>query len=178
MKKPEVLILGAGGHARVIAEILTVKNEYTIVGFVDDKIKPGTVIFKDKKVLCGLAGIDDLKKKAQFFIAAVGNNTLREDFFKTAVTYFKPLTIIHPFSCVAESARIGEGTVVLAGSVISSNCIIGSNTIINSMVLADHDSIIGDHCHIAQGSVLGSNVHISSRKFTEIAAAFPSFSKL
>ncbi len=178
MKKQEVILLGAGGHARVVAELISLGNEFTIAGFIDDKIKPGTIVYKDKKVLGSFTAISDFKKSAKYFIAAVGNNALREEFFETAKEYFKPLTLIHPFSSVAESVCIGEGTVILAGCVVSSNCKIGANTIINSMVLADHDTIIGDHCHIAQGTVLGSNVYVSSRKFTQIAAIHPSFSKI
>lgn len=178
MKKPEVLILGAGGHAKVIAETIALSCEFSILGFIDDNIEAGTVIFEDKKVLGKICEVNEFANKAEFFIAAVGNNSLREEFFNAAKKYFKPLSVIHPFSFVAKTTVIGDGTVVLPGAIVSSNCIIGKNTIINSRVLIDHDSVIGDHCHIAQGSILGSNVHISSRNFTDIGAVYPSFSKI
>ena len=178
MKKNKVIIVGAGGHGKVLAETIAMLGQYTVIGFADDNTKPGTEVYNGIKVICTFDEVAANAGKAEYFVAALGNNTLRECVYAANCKSLKPLTVIHPFTFVSPSAHIGEGSVILAGSVVSTGCVVGKNTIINSQVLIDHDSAVGDHCHIAQGTVLGSNSYIASRKFTKIGEAFPSFSKI
>jgi sugar O-acyltransferase (sialic acid O-acetyltransferase NeuD family) len=178
MKKHKVIIVGAGGHGKVLAETIALLDGYKIIGFADDNTKTGTDVFNGIKVICTFDEVAANAGKAEYFVGALGNNTLRECVYKTNCKSLKPLTVIHPYSFVAPSAQIGEGAIILAGAVVSSGCVVGKNTIINSLALIDHDSAVGDHCHIAPGTVLGSNSYIASRKFTKIGEVFPSFSKV
>lgn len=154
-----VVILGAGGHAKVVAEIIT-KAGNIVVGFLDDNLNiQNSEIYKDKKVL-GLIN-DCVKFKDCFFIIAIGNNEIRKNISKKY--NLKWYTAIHPCSTIADDVEIGEGTVIMPGVVINSGTKIGNHCIINTSSSLDHDDFIEHYVHVSPGAHLAGAVIVGEK---------------
>ena len=158
----DLIIIGGGGHAKVIADIAT-ETGYKILGFLDDN--PDI-----SKLLCHshLGGINDAAKfadKAEFVIA-IGNNNMR----KTISEKFnlKFATLVHPTAIIGSEVEIGDGSVVMANAVINACAKIGSHCIVNTAAVIEHDCTIGDFTHISPNATLcgtvkiGNNCHIGA----------------
>ncbi len=163
--RAKVLGLGAGGHSKVIIEILRSYNEIDLVGLTDpDPLLHGREVLEVKV----LGGDDQLPVLIQqgvtkFFVGvgSVGDANLRRRLFTLGKAHgLEPLIIIHPQAVVSPSAHIGEGTVVFAGAVINAETRIGENVIINTGAIVEHDCVIGDHAHIATGARLSGAVTV------------------
>lgn len=150
----EVVIIGAGGHGKVIADIIE-KSGDKIVGFLDD----GTT----QKEIFGYPilgkSADYNKFKDKEFIIAIGNNLVRK---KIACEYsgMRFYTAIHPSAVISRGVVIGEGTCIMAGCVINANAKIGKHAIINSGSVVEHDNNISDFVHLSPGAVLCGTVSV------------------
>jgi sugar O-acyltransferase (sialic acid O-acetyltransferase NeuD family) len=170
MTKP-VLILGAGGHAKVLIEILK-RTDTPIIGITaPTNVDRGgsfmgvPIIGEDEEVfMFSPADIDLING-----IGSVADNRIRRGIFErfNALGYsFPPL--VHPSAIIALGATLEEGAQIMAGAIIQPDTTIGRNTIINTKSSVDHDCLIGDHVHIAPGVTIsgtvtiGSNVHIGT----------------
>ena len=101
------------------------------------------------------------KKKISKVIVAIGNNEIREKYYKLfKKNEFKFCKQFHPSSYSSIGTQIGDGTVLMAGSFINTDSIIGNNCIINSNASIDHDCVIKDHTHICPGVIIAGNVKI------------------
>ena len=158
----EVVILGAGGHAKVIADIIK-KSGDVVVGFLDDNLDiQGNIIYDNKKVLGTTKEEDIYKYKDKNFVIAIGSNRVR----KLISEKYKDLnwyTAIHPNAVIANEVELGAGTVVMAGAIINPGTKIGKHCIINTSVSVDHDNIFEDFVHISPGSHLAGTVTIKER---------------
>lgn len=145
----EVIIIGAGGHGRVIADIVK-KSGDILFGYLDDDLSKPNVIGK----------IDDcIKYTEKFFIIAVGDNGIR----KTIAQKYPDLkyyTAIHPSSVAADDAQLGKGTCVMAHAVLSASAVVGEHCIINTASVIEHDDKVGNYSHVSPGSVLCGNVKL------------------
>lgn len=152
----DVIIIGAGGHAKVIADIID-KSKDNIMGFIDDKEElQGKIIYKDKKVIGKTQDIVNYQNKN--FIIAIGNNSVRKNIAsKYKLNWY---TAIHPNSIIANEVSIEEGTTIMAGAIINTGTKIGKHCIINTNTSIDHDNIIEDYVHISPGSTLAGTVYI------------------
>lgn len=175
--RKRIIIIGAGGHGRVIADAIHLQNEYELVGFADAFVVKDTEIFKGKKVLFSQTEIEKATSLADYAIVAIGNNEIRKQVSALIEKSFLPTTIIHPSAVVGADVVIGGGTVVLANAVISHGSKIGSNCIINSGTVIDHDCVVGDNVHLAIGTFVGSNTSIQNDYLSEIGERIVSFSK-
>jgi sugar O-acyltransferase (sialic acid O-acetyltransferase NeuD family) len=156
MMKKKIIIVGAGGHGKVVADAALQTGNFEIVGFVDDNLAVNTPVFEGIMVLGNRSSFRALAHQADGFIVAIGNNVLRKEIFEELSAFVVPLTVVHPFTSVAPSAQIHAGCMILAGAVIGAGSVVGENTIVNVQSLIDHDCRIGAHSHIAQGSLIGS----------------------
>lgn len=157
-----VTIIGAGGHAKVIADIIY-KSGDNIYGFLDDKKDVGTVIIK--QLNCKVIGKVDYCIKLQQeipdmkFIIAIGKNETRKEIAEK----YKELnfyTAIHPSSQISLDVKIGEGTAVMANTSINSSTNIGKHSIINTGAVIEHDNILEDYVHISPNATLCGTVKI------------------
>ena len=155
----KVVILGASGHARVIADIISLSND-EIIGFLDDNLElQGKVIYKDKKVL-GTTKEEYINKyKDYYFIIGIGSNKIRK-LISEKYPDLKLYTAIHPSSVIGSDVEIGEGTVIMPGTVINIGTKIGKHCIINTMSSLDHDNVLEDYVHISPGAHLAGTVRI------------------
>lgn len=154
-----VVIIGAGGHAKVIADIITKSND-NVIGFLDDNLSlQGNRIYLDKKVIGTTKDID--KYKEYYFVIGIGNNSTRENL---ATSHdLKWYTAIHPSAIIANEVSIEEGSVIMAGTIVNTGTKIGKHCIINTKSSIDHDNIIGNYTHISPGATLAGTVHIKER---------------
>ena len=169
-----MLIYGAGGHGKVVAEAAMLAG-FSVVGFIDDNRPSGAKVLKDISIIA--SSEEDLSSFGEYFIVAIGDNKVRKQKYNQLVNILKPSIIIHPYAAVSDEANIGAGTVILAGAVINAGVEVGVNCIINSLSLIDHESRIGDNSHIAQGSIIGSNVSLSDESTTSLGERINSFTK-
>lgn len=151
----EIIIVGAGGHARVIADIIK-KNHDKVVGFLDDDISTPSEIMG----IPYLGTVSEIKKYSDrfYFIIGIGNNNIRK---KIAESYkVKWYTAIHSSAEIAENVTIDEGSVVMAKAVINTFARIKKHCIINTGAVIEHDNIIGSYSHISPNATLCGTVSV------------------
>ena len=155
----KVIIIGAGGHAKVIADIIE-KSGDEVVGFLDDNKEIGTTIINEYKVIGDLNNRFTMAvtKENLEFIIAIGDNKKREEISHSPNLKF--YTAIHPSAQIGLDVRIEEGTVIMANSCINSSAKIGKHCIINTGAIIEHDNIIEDYVHISPNATLGGTVKI------------------
>ncbi len=171
MKK--IYIIGAGGHAKVIADIVLKRKELLsekleLMGFFDDKEDKSELIF-GKPIL---GNIDEIEKITQnkeiYFIIGIGNNKIRKLIFeKYKLNYY---TAIHPNSIIGNEVKLGIGTVVMAGAIINSYTIIGEHSIFNTGAVIDHECNIGSYSHICPRVAIAGNVAVGQETWVGIGS--------
>ncbi len=158
-----VLVLGAGGHAKVLIEALSAAS-IEILGVVDPDptltgmtVQGVPVLGDDREVL---KHPNDAVRLVNG-LGSIGLPTRRQSLFEQFKAQgYAFATVVHPSAVVATDAQLGEGSQIMAGVVIQPGCRIGMNAVLNTRVSIDHDCCIGDHVHIAPGTVLSGNVSV------------------
>ena len=162
-EKIRVVIWGASGHAKVIANILEMNSSYELLGFLDD-VSPERKgqNFYGKRILGGREQLFSLRDKNVKHIAlGIGNCLARKELGSFLVEHgFSPLTVCHPTYSVASNVEIGQGTAILAGAVIDPACRIGNYCIINNNSVICHDTVVQDAVHICPGVHVAGKVTI------------------
>lgn len=176
--KQRIVIIGAGGHGRVVADAIVSQDKYELIGFVDAALDIGTEILSGFKVIEKQNNLHLIKEKTDTFIVAIGNNVVREKVYQLASQILEPGIVVHSSSIIGSDVTIGKGSVVLANTVINASSSIGNNTIVNTATVVDHDSSIGNNVHLSIGTMVGSNSKIGNGCTTEVGAAIQSFSKI
>jgi sugar O-acyltransferase (sialic acid O-acetyltransferase NeuD family) len=168
----DVIILGAGGHARVVADALMASGR-RIRGFLDGA-KRGTQLL-GLPVLGGdelLESISPSEVELANGIGSAGVMDTRQRVYAAAVARgFRFTRVIHPSAIVAASATLGEGVQVLARAVVQPLARIGENSIVNTGAIVEHDVVIGSHVHVSPGCVLAGGVRIGDKVHVGVAAA-------
>lgn len=156
-----LLIIGAGGHGRAVAEAVQMAAAWQIAGFIDDGDPPRPP-FGEVPLLGKLSLLEQGRSLADAVIVAIGNNQARERLLARAAKFgFEIVSICHPMSYVAPSAGLGAGCAVMAGAVVGTEAVIGQGVIVNCGGVVDHHCHIGDFGHVgtnaamAGGSALG-----------------------
>jgi len=161
-----IIILGAGGHAKVLIDALLLASSVVITGVVDpDLTLTGTEIL-GVPVLGGDDVVNEFQPSEVQLINGLGSVGLPVNRQKIFVR-FKDMgctfvSVIHPSAVVASDVVFGEGVQVMAGAVIQPGCRIGINSIINTHASVDHDCNIGDHVHISPGVTLSGGVTVGA----------------
>lgn len=165
INKRTLLILGAGGHGKSVAEAALLSNQWESIVFADDSW-PEKIEIAGFPIIAKIAGICDVKADVSAAIPAVGNNQLRKDWFAMLKELDIPLaTVLHPTAIVSRSARIGDGVSIMAGSVIGVDVKVGDGVIINLLSAIDHDAKIGDFSHLRVGVLVAGEVVIEPLTF-------------
>lgn len=161
----KLIIIGAGGHGKVIADI-AVKNGYENIGFLDDCATDNCIGFP---VVGTVADAEKFNDGQTDFIIGIGDNAARKRIAEKFEVNWTSL--VHPSAEIAFNVTLGTGTAVMAKAVVNSSAVIGNHCIINSASVVEHDNIIDNYVHISPGSVLGGNVHIGEESHIGIGAA-------
>jgi UDP-perosamine 4-acetyltransferase len=165
-KKP-VIILGAGGHAKVITEALVQSGE-SILGLIAPDKEKGSKCFG-----VDVLGNDDelLSYSPREVLLANGIGALPGKAFRWELASkmrkqgFNFIRVIHPSAIISDDVMLEEGAQIMAGSIIQPGSSIGKDSIINTRVSIDHDCSIGGNCHLAPGVVLCGSVCVSKGVF-------------
>ncbi len=167
-----IVIVGAGGHGKVVLEMLRPKPDCEVVGLLDDDpAKSGSLVL-GVPVLGGVGLLEDLRERAETAVVALGENRLRREVFMRARSGgYQLARVIHPSAIVSPSARVGEGSVIMAGVVVNAEAVIGGNVILNTSCSVDHDCLVGDHSHIAPGAHLGGDIRIGEGALIGLGAS-------
>ena len=164
MKK--LMILGAGGHGKVVADIARLCGYEQIAFLDDDPAKTSWVGYPVSGPICQ----QDAYDQWDFFVA-IGDSSVRQQLQDAlAQKGLSIATLIHPKAVVAQSATIGRGSIVMACAVVNPDAMIGQGCIINTCASVDHDCVVGDFCHISVGSHLSGTVHIGAHTLLGIGA--------
>ncbi len=154
----QIVIIGASGHGKVIADIAE-KNGYTDIVFLDDN----PTIKLCGKHLVGGGSSEVLTYQDADFIVAIGNAKIRHKIQTQLMeSGIHVVSLVHPSAVVASDVTIGVGTVVMAGAVVNAGTEIGQGCIINTCSSVDHDCQIGDFVHISVGAHVAGTVTIGN----------------
>lgn len=165
MNSKAVVILGSGGHAKVVIELVRAEGKYQIKGCTG--LGESGFVLGDVPIL----GTDSvlpamLANGAKKAFVAIGDNHLRLRLFvQVSEMGFELINAISPDAVVSPSATLGRGIAIMAGAIISASTQIGDGAIINTNAGVDHDCRIGSGAHIGPGSVLAGNVEIGRETF-------------
>ncbi len=176
MSQSRLLILGAGGHGKVVAEAVMAAGLSETIAFLDDLC---TVHGQSNNqsgwpVIGPFASALDLKIRNQFSFAlvAVGHAPARLRWLqRLAFAGYELPVLIHPTSWVSPSAQLGAGSVVFAQAAIQAQAVIGNGAILNTGCSVDHDAQLGDGVHICPGARLAGEVQVGDRSCIGIGAS-------
>lgn len=164
-----IVIVGSGGHSKVVQDIVTCYPGDKIIGYLDDKYKEASI---QDQIYFG--PVESVRNVLRYFpntqvIIAIGDNRTRKQMVERLnLSHQYYAAVIHPSAVISSRARIGSGTVVMAGAVIQSDSVIGEHAIINTSAIIEHDNIIGDYAHVSPNAALtgavalGQGVHIGA----------------
>ena len=167
MSKTEIILIGAGGHAKSCIDVIEQQDKFKIAGLIGKKEELG-------RKVCGYSifGIDnDLPelikdyKNAHISIGQIDTGKRNNIYNQILNLGFSLPTIISPNAYVSDHADIGNGNIVMHGVIINAGVKIGNNCIINTNALIEHDSNIADHCHIATNVVVNGGVSVGQGSF-------------
>jgi len=165
----KIIIMGGGGHAKVLIDLIRAAHSYEIIGIIDKKIPKG-------KKVCGIPVLGDdtelesvLKKGISNICIGVGtvtNNDIRKKLYTEARNKgFSIPSLIHPQTIIAADTHLEDGTQIMAGAIIQTHTRIAENSIINTGARIDHDCAIGSHVHIAPGTILSGTITVGDGAF-------------
>jgi len=157
-----LLIVGAGGHGRSVAEAVALRGEFVVAGFLDDAFPELGKVWSSP-VLGKVADLASFRDIAEYAFVAIGNNLLRQRVVgQLRDSGFRLATVIHPRAMVSPTASVGEGAAVMAGAIVGTEAVLGQGAIVNCGAVVDHHCRVGDFGHLgvkaamAGGSVLGA----------------------
>jgi sugar O-acyltransferase (sialic acid O-acetyltransferase NeuD family) len=160
----ELVVIGAGGHAKVMVDTCWAAG-WTVLGTADGD--PRRTVF-------GLPHLGPPEKlqvgSGVRAIIAVGSNAARRDIARQLDGRLSWASVIHPAATVSPRARVEEGAVVFAGAVVQADTVVGRHAILNTGCRVDHDSNVGAFCHVAPGAVLAGMVTLGEGVFVGAGA--------
>lgn len=156
----KIVVIGSGGHAKVVIDIIQEMGKYEIIGITSNSIPKGEIFFKHlvlgndevlfelmncgvKKVAMGLGGYRDNKHR-------------KEVYNKVKTMGLEFINVIHPKTIISKSVTLGKGVTVFPGVIINTDVTIGNNVIIATGASIDHETKIGDHVLISAGVTVGA----------------------
>jgi UDP-perosamine 4-acetyltransferase len=172
MTKP-VIIVGAGGHARVLISTLKalrremigiLRPDEAMIGQTIDGI---SVLGNDDRIREYAPDAVELANGIGSISSTQKRHAIYETFKKNGYSF---ATIVHPAAVLADNVKLGEGAQIMAGAIVQTGCVIGENAIVNTGAIVDHDCIISGHVHVAPGAVLSGGVRVDAMSHIGTAA--------
>jgi sugar O-acyltransferase (sialic acid O-acetyltransferase NeuD family) len=164
MTKQEIIVIGAGGHGKVVVDCVEQESKYQIIAVADDVFenrklfsfevvqKDNLTFYEGKQVVIAIGDCQTRKKVA---------NTLKAEF----------VTTIHPAAIVSKHAAIGVGTQIFAAAIVNPGASVGNHVILNTGAIVEHDCIVGDFVHLSPNSCIGGGVSVGSCTHIGIGAS-------
>lgn len=173
-----LLILGAGGYGRSVAEAARAMGGFDRIAFLDDRLK-------GEDILGRCVSAAEYREEFRYAYPAFGDNALRSDWLKRLERMGYELPVVkHPRAYISPSARVAPGGVVLALAAVGTNTAISRGVIVNMGAIVDHDCTVAACAHLAPGAIIkaGNNIparaKVESGRVIERGAVFPKLGKL
>jgi len=175
LAKEKIVLIGGGGHCKVVISQLKKLNKFEIAGIVDKEKAAGALI-NGTEFIGNDEDLENLYQQGiQYAFVTVGSiydNVKRQELYANVkVIGFKFPVIISPMAIVDENVEISEGTIIMPGCVVNADAVIGKNCIINTGAIIEHDCKIGDHCHIAPGVQMSGGVELGELSFIGVGSS-------
>ena len=173
-KDNKIILLGGGGHAKVLIELIRLAGQYEIEGILDSENKKGDLI-SNIPVLGTDAQLSEFHNKGfKNICIAVGsvnhNGPRRMLYEKVTQSGYSVPNLIHPRSILSTDSTLSEGVQVMAGATVQPYASIGENTIVNTGTIVEHDCYIGKHVHLCPGAVVCGGCVIGDDTFVGAGA--------
>lgn len=166
--KNKLIIIGASGHGKVVADIAIKMNKWQSIAFLDDDESIKTSM--GLEVIGKTSDAFTYKDEADFFVA-IGSNATREMIQEKLIEQgLSVVSLTHPSAVIGTDVEIGIGSVVMAGVVINSSSRIGKGCIINTSSSLDHDTVIKDYVHISPGVNMAGTVRVGKGSWLGIGS--------
>lgn len=163
MTKPNLILIGAGGHARACIDVIEQHAGFQVAGLVGVEHELHTKVL-GYEVLATDAGLAALAGQYPFALVTVGqlaSPELRVRMYQAALQAgFTLPSLVSPRALVSRHAQIGAGSIVMHGAIVNAGARVGRNCIINTRALVEHDADVDDHCHISTGAILNGAVQV------------------
>jgi sugar O-acyltransferase (sialic acid O-acetyltransferase NeuD family) len=159
-----LILIGAGGHAKVVLET-ALSLSVDVIGFLDDNAQARLFSVPYLGTLENLSSLQNING-----IIAIGLNRIRQTLVQRYANQQKWLTIIYPNVIRSNTSSFGVGTVVFAGVIVQAAATVGDHVILNTGCQIDHDVCIGDFCHVAPGAILTGGVVLEEGAFVGAGA--------
>lgn len=144
----KIIILGAGGYAKTVADILQQNKTYNQICFLDDTKTGANILGKCSDYI-------KFKNENTDMYPAFGNNEIRAKWFKTLQQENINIpTIIHNSAYISPTVTIEQGTVVLPKATINTNCTVKQGCIVNCGAIIDHDCVLEEFVHVCIGAMI------------------------
>ena len=171
MKQP-LIIIGAGGHARVVISVALQDPCWEVAGVLDRGAPSAGERIGNISVIGSFEDAPQLRAQGiRHAVLAIGDNDERARMFEQfGKSGFEFPSLLHPSSIIESSVRVGRGTIICAGAIICAHVTVGDNVIINTGAIVDHESTVGDHSHVAPGCCVAGRVKIGRGVFLGIGS--------
>lgn len=168
----DLILIGAGGHGKVVLDIVQCEGKHRVVGFLDaDASLHGTSV-GGVPVMGGINQLIKLKsQKIRAALVSIGDNRIRQQYAREAASAgLELVSAIHPRAVVAKSATIGRNVVIAAGAIVCPEARVADSVIINTGAIVDHECDVGEAVHLAPASALAGRVRVEELAFVGMGA--------
>lgn len=158
----DVVIIGAGGHGKVVLDILRAADQHRIKGFLDADATLNDSQVGGIRVLGQVNLLPKLRQqKVRAAIVAIGDNRIRESYARLVLDAgLELINAIHPAATVSPTAVLGKNIVICAGAIVCAEARLSDSVIANTNCVIDHECQIGPATHVCPGAILGGRVRI------------------
>jgi sugar O-acyltransferase (sialic acid O-acetyltransferase NeuD family) len=168
-----VVIVGAGGHGRVVLDILRTAGVCNPVGFIDaDTARSGSQL-DGLPVLGSINLLPKLRRQQDVrgAIVAIGDNRVRASYAELVLQgNLELINAVHPSAIVSSTAKVGLNVVIAAGAIVSTDAHLADSAVVNTGAIVDHECRVGRAVHVSPGVVLAGRVHVEPGAFVGIGA--------
>jgi UDP-perosamine 4-acetyltransferase len=168
----DLVIIGAGGHGRVVLDIIREQGQRNPIGFVDANASLAGSTISGIPVIGPPNQLPKLRqRKVVNAIIAIGDNRTRMRYLQMLDDYmFELVNAIHPSATVSDTAKLGRNVVIAAGAVVSTDATIGDCAIVNTSAAVDHECVVEAGTHICPGALLAGRVKVGAGAFVGLGA--------
>ncbi len=165
-----LLVIGGGGHGRVVAETAQLSGLFERIAVIDEKAVEG---WRLPLIECYASERHIAAHPEEWcFVVAIGHAPTRRRLFSSySLAGFRAACVIHPGASVSRSAELGEGVAVLAGAIVAAQARIGQGAIVNHNAVVEHDCHLGAFAHMAPGSVMAGGSSLGDESFLGACAS-------
>ena len=163
--KKKLVVVGAGGYGRAVAEAALAVGDCELVGFVDDALDAPSEVL-DYPILGRTAELSQLRDVAECAVVAIGHNLSRAKIQAVLEEVgFAVVSVIHPCAVLSPSATLGPGCTLMAGAVVGTLARLGAGVIVNSGAVIDHDCQVDDFSHLGVHASMAGGTFMGRRSW-------------